>query len=881
MLLISATAGYGKTTLVADWLRQLTIDNCSWLSLDERDNDPVRFLAYLIAALEKLAPHCGENAQSHLPHPLGVATALSNGLNSTLSNSPHILVLDDYHVISSPAIHEAMALLVDHAPPSLHIAITTREDPPLPLARWRARGQLIEIRAADLRFTSVEAADFLEQVMGLSLTVEEINAVEARTEGWAAGLQLAALALEGQTKNIESLSQSLYSLLNQLSGESNLIAHYLLTEVFARQTAATQRFLLDTSILERLNAPLCAAVLVAMATDKRPLVVEAQTRLEQLHQANLFLMSLDNRGEWFQYHQLFREFLRQRLQRTQPEREPLLHQAAAHWLEQAGQTAEAVAHWLHAGEPETAAPLLAGMVLSYLQRGEIITVRRWLEQLPESLVLRHPTLALARLWLFASVNQPAAIASEGAQLAAHLAAQPSPAADELPLAAETLAVMAVGAAMTHDAESALKLARLAEAQARLAEVQARPAEVQARPAETQPGLEDTFARAHVTFALAAAFKVGGSFNESDQHFRQAEALATLAGADYLAFSAAANLASLQLEWGKLAEAEASCRHALYLLQASSTAATGGTERPHAGWVYWILGSIAYYWNDLEAAQQHADRSVPLCETWGNYSLATFGQLLRAQVAQAQGDLSAAQSMLDYAARLARQSGDNRPNQMVIRQRLSIALQQQDHYAARHWLDLLRGQASGRFHFRDQLAEARFAFADAQPEIARNFATAARRELETAANFVPGLIQAIILEALACTTLGQQQQAIQTLAQALALGEPGNFIRPFLDEGQPVLALLAETAANPDYLDYMDYVERLVAAFILPTTTAPSPNLTSREQEILRLLAKGLSNREMAEQLVIAESTLKRHLSNLYLKLNVHSRTQALAAFKSL
>ncbi len=855
LLLISAPAGYGKTTLVADWSKQLTIDNhqltidhCSWLSLDERDNDPARFLTYLIAALEKFAPHCGEIARSQLPQPLSVATALTNSLTDNLSAAPYVLVLDDYHLISSATIHEALALLIDHAPPSLHITITTREDPPLPLARWRARGQLVEIRAADLRFTTAEAATFLEQVMGLSLAAEEINAVESRTEGWAAGLQLAALALEGETER----NQSVYALLDQLSGESSLIANYLLAEVFARQTAATQRFLLDTSILERLSAPLCAAVLAGPAADSQPWVAQAQAQLEQLHLANLFLVSLDNRGEWFQYHQLFREFLWQRLQRTQPEREPLLHQAAAHWLQQAGQTTEAVSHWLLARQPETAAPLIAGMVLNHLHRGEIVTVRNWLEQLPEALILQQPTLALARLWLFASVNQPAAIASEGPQLAAQLAAQSEQTAEELPLAAETLAVMAVGAAMTYDAEKALALARQAEA---------------------QPGLADPFARAHVTFALAAAYKVGGSFHESEQHFRQSEALASLAGADYLAFSAVANLASLQLEWGRLVEAEASCRHALRLLQASPTS-DNSMEKPHAGWIYWTLGTIAYYRNDLDLAQQYADRSVPLCEIWGNHSLATFGQLLRARLAQTQGDLGAAQSMLDYAARLARQSADQRLSQRVLHQRLSIALQQHDHYAARHWLELIRSQGSGRFRFRNHLAEARFALAEGQPETTLHHTAAARQELESVVNVVSARIQALTLEALAYHALGQRPQAQQSFEQALALGEPGNFIRPLADEGQAVAALLASTTAYPDY------VGRLAAAFALPAAPAPSPNLTPREQEILRLLALGLSNREMAEQLVIAESTLKRHLSNLYLKLDVHSRTQALAAIKS-
>jgi LuxR family maltose regulon positive regulatory protein len=384
LTLVSAPAGYGKTTIIAEWLTGKNADGVAWLSLDEGDNDPVRFLIYLIAAMNRVNVHIGTGAQAMLqspqPPPMeSVLTALINDIAS--SSQSLILALDDYHAIHSPAIHQQVTFLLDHLPPQMHLVVLTREDPLLPVARLRSRGQALELRQDDLRLTGEEICTFLCQVMGLDLSEEDITALERRTEGWIAGLQLAALSMQGQ--------EDLKGFVRAFTGSSRYILDYLIEEVFVRQTDVVQDFLMKTSILGQLNGPLCDAVTEG---------AESQRLLEELERANLFIVPLDQQREWYRYHHLFAELLRNRLRMRMTGEETALHGRASRWFEAHGLAAEAIHHALAAQDWERAAQLIQGASTERLKHGEVHTVIRWFQALPQEILLSNPKLCFEYCW---------------------------------------------------------------------------------------------------------------------------------------------------------------------------------------------------------------------------------------------------------------------------------------------------------------------------------------------------------------------------------------------------------------------------------------------------------------------------------------------------
>lgn len=821
LTLVSAPAGAGKTTLIADWLAQRPVvaaapGQVAWLTLDEADNDPARLIAYLAAAYQQADPALPPLPSPYTPlTPRPTPAALVTPLLNALARRPaqRLLVLDDYHLIHNPTLHQALGFFIEYQPAGNHVILITRAEPPLPLARLRARGQLHEVPAGQLRFSAAEADQFLNQVMGLHLSADQVAALTEGIEGWAAGLQLVGLALHHQPAATPWP--------DGLAASSDALTAYWLSEVWQHLPAPLQTFLQRSAILEELDVGLCAAVTG---------VADSDTLLAQLAARNLFLTPLDGGAAGYRCHPLFRRFLQTQLEHDAQADRPALHRRAAAWLAQHGRPAAALPHWLAAGDAAAAAAILADLALAWVRQGEMLTLRRWLDQLPESLIWSHPNLALAQLWLLASAGQPQAIAIHAERLAASA---------EAPLATEALALLAVAAAMRQQPEEALALAQQAEA----------------RPDPTDP-----LAQSLVAFALAAAYKVSGDGDRARRAFHQTEVHALAQGHVYLAFSAAANLGDMLLERGELPAAAAASRHALALLP------TETPEPSYAGWAYWTLGMIHYQWNELAAARRCADHSLPLCEAWENWGMAVRAQLLRAQIALAQQDWPAAQSMLDYAERLARRATDPALAQWVTRRRFLAAIRQQDRYAAHHWLGLLRAAGPAPPAYAHQLCEAQLALAAGRPTDASHHAQQARHALAQA-GLIPWLIQAWLIEALA--QQAGRRNASAALAAVLDLGAPGGFIRVVVDEGPAAAVLLRQAISHPAY------VARLLASFDAPDQLAPVA-LTPREVEILRLLASGLPNRELAGRLVVAESTLKRHLSNLYHKLAVHNRAQALA-----
>lgn len=822
LTLVSAPAGFGKTTLIAHWLRQIPHSQVAWLSLDTDDNDLARFFTYFVAALTTF---CTDNTLplSRPPQELPTAklalTPLLNQLQQT--SQPAILVLDDYQHITTPDIHALLAFFLEQMPFNLRLIFATRSDPPLPLARLRVRGQLAELRAAHLRFSAEETAVFFHQFMQLDIPPETIAALNEQTQGWVAGLQLAGLAM--QANGLAALPAAYFD------GTDETVTSYLLQEVLLQQPPELQTFLRYTSIPERLCADLCAALVsTAVHTPTTDL-------LTQILQTNLFLVPLDGRSQWFQYLPIFRQFLQRQLQQTAPEKVAELHRRTAAWMAANGFTDTAVHHYLQAGDEQSAAQQMTTVIATRMQHGEIGTVSRWLNRLPEATIWANPPLALAQLWLFASTGQPAAILAQAQQFT------------DKPQSAETYAMLALAAAMHNQPEKASVYAQAAETKA----VTNKDAQVQA----------------YVSFALAAAYKTSRAFAKAEAAFLRTEILAAQAGLTNIQFSAIANLGDMQYELGQLKASAHTCRQALNLPWPDIE-----TAHPMTGWMHWSLGRIALEWNQLAEAQEHAARSVPLCQEWGHIGMATRGQVLQASIARAHGNWTAAQSMLDYAEQLAQQGNDGRFLATVTYQRLLLALNQQDIHAARYWASHLQAQTDAPAATR-HVAQARLALAEHRPETALSHLQTAR-QLFADMQFVPALLKVLLLTAVAQQQQGGQQQAQQTWQEALALAEAGGFIRTLMDEGDGVIRLLARvTAVTP-------YQAQLLAA-LNPDTPPPAIDLTPREQEILRLLAAGFSNQAVAAQLVIAESTAKRHISNLYLKLNVHSRTEAISCATAL
>ena len=845
LTLVAAPAGFGKTTLVTEWAAALAPTQAAgvaWLALDADDNDLPRFLTYLLAALGRVWP---EAAQARLrllqapqaPSATATLTALANDLAQQRPAPPAVLVLDDYHVIEAEAVHQAVAFLVDHTYPALRLVLTSRSEPGgLPLARWRARAQLATLGPDDLRFTPAEAEEFLSEVMGLTLAVGQGARLAAQAEGWAAGLQLAALAARAAPA-LTAAPAAEAALDTALDARHPYLADYLLAEVMGSQPPDVQAFLREAAVPERLTGALCDAL-----TGR----IDGAALLDQLARANLFLTRAerDDYGDWYRFHQLFRAFLQTQLQRHTPERVPGLHQRAAGWFAAAGLTGEAMTHALAAGNADLAAQLLAAAAPGLQQRGEFSTLRQWLARLPDEAVWANPRLCIARVWMLLDSDQPGQAQTDLARFDAFLAARPSAG-----LQGELLALRAVDAAVRREPEQALAFARQAEQHAPTG---------------------DAFVQPYVAFGLGAAYKMGFDSMRAEQWLRHAGAQAAAAGHTYLAYSAFGNLADVQYNTGRLAEAAQSNQRALDFLHAAST-----VEPPYAAWIYWAQARLHYEWNELPAALRAVERNLALAKQWGNLPMAVRGHLVRAQVLLASRRLPDARAVLDEADHLARQAEQPRMLAAVTRQRIGLALRARDLELARQLAATL--PEVDTYSFYAAISQARVELAAGQPAQALDHLARAWQALEPT-DMVTVRLQVLALEASARRARGQSQQAQAVFERALAMAQPGGFIRTFVDEGAPLLELLRRSLARGAAATgpLAPYAQRLLAAWTDPAATGPALTLTRREREILTLLAAGLSNRAIAEQLVVAETTLKRHVSNLYLKLDVHSRTQAVA-----
>jgi LuxR family maltose regulon positive regulatory protein len=862
LTLIAAPAGFGKTTLVTEWLysKSEDISSCSiaWLSLDEGDNDPARFFTYLIAALRQLDEGVGQATQSLLGSPqMPPAESLAPTLVHDIAAIPtsFVLVLDDYQLIHNTLVHDALAFLLDHQPPQMRLLVATRTDPPLPLPRLRVRGQMTEIRADDLRFTEEEAATFLNQALGLPLDAEKIAALEARTEGWIAGLQLAALSMRGKG--------DIGSFVEAFSGSNRHVIDYLAEEVLAQQPEEIRNFLHQTSILDRFCAPLCDAVRKAdesadRRTDRSPirLSADSQTILEHLERQNLFLVPLDDRREWYRYHRLFADFLRTELA---SERSATLHLRAAHWFEERDLLPEAVNHILaHAAATEDTDEAVRIITLAggrALSEGALVTLLGWLDALPDEVVRASGWLASFKAWCLLMTGQSEMALSYIQSAEASLKHGASP--------VDHGRVLSLRCAIS-DAEDVLQMAP---------------------QALELIGDADPLSRTATLFILGDAQDAVGDVAGAAQTFREAYHLGQKHGHQIIAAVALAHLAISINVQGRRREALTICQRG-----AKQYADRRGNPLPVAGLLYVVLGELAYEANELEGARRYLQTGLELGRQSATTLVILYSLEALARVQHALGYGQEALATIQEAQTLATQAGEFEWRGAGAAIEAHLQLRQGDIRAARWWaesIDLPLADPLDQTRKYEYTNYVRVLLAlgrarEAQTLLAR-LERAAREDGRHR-----HLLTIHIQEALAERKLGNEAKALEYLEQALRLAAPEDYVRAFLDEDQALAQLLPHARyVEPEFVD-----ELLAAVGVSeyggmgeapPHRRTPMliEPLSGREREVLRLLATDLTAPEIAEELVIAVSTVRSHIKHIYQKLNVHSRYEALERARAL
>ncbi|MBI5943325.1 MAG: helix-turn-helix transcriptional regulator [Chloroflexi bacterium] len=866
--LISASAGFGKTTLVSEW-----ISSCgkpvAWISLDEGDNDPVRFISYLIAALQTIKAGLGEGVlqtlQSHQQSQIEMSLmALLNEIS--LIPDSFLLILDDYHVIDSKPVDEALAFLVERLPPQMHLVIATREDPSLPLARLRVRGQLTEMRATDLQFTPAEATEFLNRMMGLNLSDENITALESRTEGWVAGLQLAALSMQGREDSA--------SFIQAFTGSHRFVLDYLAEEVLQRQPDAIRSFLLQTAILDRLCASMCNAL-----TER----LDGKDMLDILERSNLFLIPLDDQRQWYRYHRLFADVLQSHLREAQPDRVAILHSRASAWYEQNGLRSDAIRHTLAAGEFARAADLIELAFSTMNRERQFTTLLGWLKALPDELVYVRPVLCYG--YAFASMacgeNESVEPRLRDAERWLNMGDVPESPPEGMVVANKEefrrlpglIALTRGGQALSRgDMPETVKYARRA--------------------------LDLAPERDYLMLGGAAAQLglVAWTSGDLDTARRMtAEGIENLQLGGYIspAIGGAIVLADIQIAQGCLHEAMITYERGLQWATGTGARVLQGAADMHVG-----MSNLHYEQNDPKTASECLLASQSLGELAGLPQNPYRWRAAMARIRQAQGDLDEALQLLEEAEHL--YDGNFSPNvRPLATRKVRLWLAQGRLGEALDWVYQQGLSAKSELSYLrefDHIALARVILACHQHDRTTDASIAEitkllERLLKDAkeGGRKGSAIEILILQALAHHAQGDLPTALLHLQHALALAEPQGYVRTFLDEGENMRGLLREASAHKIM---PDYTEKLLAAFeaekqtsadksALPSAQPSTEMLSQRELEVLGLIAEGLSNQEICERLFLALDTVKGHNRRIFNKLQVQRRTEAIVRAREL
>jgi LuxR family maltose regulon positive regulatory protein len=852
LTLISAPAGFGKTTLLSAWAQSLQ-QPVSWLSLDEADDERYRFLTYLVAALQKTDDAVGQAMQDlwEAPERLPIDGLMTGLINSiAAAPTPIVLILDDYQAIGQPEIHDVVTFLLDHCPPQMHLIIASREDPPLPLSRLRARGQIMEIREHDLRFTRQESLVFLNQVMELRLSAHQVSILETRTEGWIAGLQLAALSMRDR-EDTEGFVRS-------LTGTHRHILDYLTDEVLERQPEQVRTFLLYTSILDRLTGSLCNAL-----TGEE----NGQDTLELLDSVNLFIIPLDDERHWYRYHPLFRDLLRHYLkQEVSNQTLILLHGRACAWLAQHDLKAEALPHAIAGQDLDCAANLIEASAAGPILRGKVETLNAWLDELPSHLIQTRPLLSVIRAWTYHMDGQRDAIEPhlQDAERSLQMLGLPDDGPFASDLRGQIAAIRASNARHRGDWPRFFRYAD--EALELLA--------------------EDSLAvRTTLNANLGLAYMLRLDSKAAVAAFREVQSLGQASGNMISAVNCIGFLAAILIAQGHLRQAVELCRHTI-----DQHLEHYPEPLPTLGHVHACLARVLYEWNDLAAAAAHLEQGAVLGELTHLPSTLRFRASMLTWIRQLQDTKHDMASLPTPIKKVAQREQANSEDADLTAWRVRHWLDQGDMRAVERWADAYRGQKPSAQIWRPygDLALVRVLIARQEWREAFDLLTQIRRSALEAGGG-GWMIEALVLEALAHQTMGQADRALAAVSEALSLAEPEGYVRTFVDEGEPMATLLGQVrrrGASPHYVGTLltgfraGMPAKRAGPQAIPTHGLYEA-LTERELEVLQLIDAGLSNREIASRLYVSLNTVRTHTKNLYSKLDVHSRTQAITRARDL
>jgi LuxR family maltose regulon positive regulatory protein len=849
LTLISAPAGFGKTTLLSAWLASAPqlARFAAWLSLDQSDNDPTTFWTYVITAIHTVAPAAGTSSLALLEAPETpiqvVLSTLLNELNAVPDNL--VLVLDDYHVMDDRQVREAMSFLIDRMPPNVHVVIASRADPQLPLARLRARGELVEIRAADLRFRPKEAAEYFKDVMAVDLGADELAILEERTEGWIAALQLAALSMQGRANIAEFV--------NSFAGDDRYVVDYLVDEVLQRQPERVREFLLRTSVLNRLSGALCDAV---TGQDG------GKAMLEALERANLFLVALDDRRQWYRYHHLFGDVLRAHLASEQPELVVELHRRASSWYEQNAERPEAIRHALSAGDFGHAADLVELEWPVLARAKQDVTLRGLLTALPDELLRYRPVLSNAYAGILLSSGE-----LEGVDQHLRDAEQwltDSPPSDRrqagMVVVNEEQLRALPGSVALHRAGYALACGDLVETTRH------------ARRVLDLAPEDDRLTRGGATALMGLAAWASGDLETAYRSY--AEGMADVQRGGHLAGTVgrAITLADIRVAQGRLRDAMQLYEQGLQLASEQGGGAVRGTADMYIG-----MSELQRERNELDAAAQSLLRSEELAQQSGFAQNRYRWRVAMARLREARGDLDGALDLLGEAQPLF--MIDFSPNLRpiaAVRARLKVRQGRTDDalgWVREHGLGV--DDDLSYVHEYEHITLARVLLACGSTIQAEGLLD---RLLEAAerGDRAGSVIEILLLQALACKTRGEMRAALVPLERALELAEPERHVRVFVDEGDDMEVLLQAAAKRGIASGYAQKLLRHFATGAVESGARQNlvEPLSEREREVLRLLATDLDGPEIASQLMVSLNTLRTHTKSIYSKLGVNNRRAA-------
>jgi LuxR family transcriptional regulator, maltose regulon positive regulatory protein len=872
LTLVIAPAGFGKTTLVASSTAHCGMP-VAWLSLDKNDNQPERFLSYVVAAVQEIDHTVGDEAVQILSgiqkiQPETVLTSLINDLD--VADREMVLVLDDYQFIQNKEVHQQIAFLLEHGPKTFHLAIATRSDPPLPLARLRVRGQTVELRTADLSFSELEAAQFLNDVMGLRLDASSIAMLKERTEGWIAGLQMAALSMRDR-KDVPGFIEA-------FSGTNRFILDYLLEEVLAGQPLEVQHFLLYTSILERLTAPLCDAVLVNDPDQNMGVRSElifpqrSASILEYLERANLFLVPLDEERTWYRYHHLFADLLRARLHQTIGAQQVVqYHLRASTWYEQYGFTVEAIHHASLASDFERVERLIEQNYIEMMNRGEMSEIRSWMGALDKDVVYRRPWLCLyeaySRAW-FGQLDEANFLLA----MADNHFRSGMTAPDLQTMRAYYSYVLSRVTAMQGDLRRAIGLCLSAR---------------ENLPAD-HLGLQ-----IEVSITLGYEYFLCGDFENASKTLHEMIQTCQTVNAINNPVAAYALLARISISQGLLQQASDLFQKASHLLQETGRRYLGAVGLVEAG-----IADLFYQWNEIESAFVHIQKGLDLLPYWGKTDDVCLAYATLARIQVAQGHPEDAAATVERAARLIHTTGVfPEARAMIDAAQIHQWLLEGNTPAVNRWCSIQKQRLDPHepYPYEDELTYITLARAfNAQNKLEE--AIALLNCLEKNANLSGRqgrLIEILVLKALTMQKMGHTAQAEFILADCLTLAEPSGYRRVFLDEGEPMQLLLAHWLAHTRLSTLHEYATQLLSQIIAAPhgrgeaqeNVSSAANmiepLSQREVEVLRLMALGRTNQVIARQLFIAPGTVKAHAASIYRKLDAANRTEAVARARQL